>query len=154
MMISIWIRSFTRSWIQCRTFCSCVVIVKCKYCKNVNVTRKYNDNPKSETKNRKQRRAAAKPAACHIIVHIHSDIHNKSMMREYLHQFYAHLFADAPVLPLCFISGNENIDSDSNAEDMVTRLSGCTSEFDTRCYFNVRSKADISQLNPPHSTNN
>jgi len=26
--------------------------------------------------------------------------------------------------------------------------------YDTRCYFNVRSKADISQLNLPHGTNN
>jgi len=24
--------------------------------------------------------------------------------------------------------------------------------YDTRCYFNVRSKADISQLNLPHGT--
>ena len=27
-------------------------------------------------------------------------------------------------------------------------------EYDTRCYFNVRSKADISQLNLPHGTDN
>jgi len=26
--------------------------------------------------------------------------------------------------------------------------------YDTRCYFNVRSKADMSQLNLPHGTNN
>jgi len=26
--------------------------------------------------------------------------------------------------------------------------------YDTRCYFNVRSKADISQLNLPHETDN
>jgi len=34
----------------------------------------------------------------------------------------------------------------------------CTSlhkiRYDTRCYFNVRSKADISQLNLPHGTDN
>ena len=29
-----------------------------------------------------------------------------------------------------------------------------TIRYDTRCYFNVRSKADISQLNPVHGTNN
>jgi len=29
-----------------------------------------------------------------------------------------------------------------------------TIRYDTRCYFNVRSKADISQLNLPHGTNN
>jgi len=27
-------------------------------------------------------------------------------------------------------------------------------EYDTRCYFNVRSKVDMSQLNLPHGTNN
>ena len=26
--------------------------------------------------------------------------------------------------------------------------------YDTRCYFNVRSKADMSQFNLPHGTNN
>ena len=26
--------------------------------------------------------------------------------------------------------------------------------YDTRCYFNVRSKADMSRLNLPHETNN
>ena len=28
-----------------------------------------------------------------------------------------------------------------------------TLQYDTRCYFNVRSKADTSQLNLPHGTN-
>ena len=31
---------------------------------------------------------------------------------------------------------------------------GDTIRYDTRCYFNVRSKADISQLNLPHGTDN
>ena len=30
--------------------------------------------------------------------------------------------------------------------------SGDDIRYDTRCYFNVRSKADISQLNLPHDT--
>ena len=30
----------------------------------------------------------------------------------------------------------------------------CTIRYDMRCYFNVRSKADISQLNLPHGTDN
>jgi len=30
----------------------------------------------------------------------------------------------------------------------------CSVLYDTRCYFNVRSKADISQLNLPHGTDN
>ena len=29
-----------------------------------------------------------------------------------------------------------------------------TIQYDTRCYFNVRSKADISRLNLPHGTEN
>ena len=29
-----------------------------------------------------------------------------------------------------------------------------TIRYDTRCYFNVRSKADMSQLNLPHGNNN
>jgi len=31
---------------------------------------------------------------------------------------------------------------------------GLTIRYDTRYYFNVRSKADISQLNLPHGTDN
>jgi len=33
-------------------------------------------------------------------------------------------------------------------------LHGCTIRYDTRCYFNVHSKADMSQLNLPHGTDN
>ena len=29
-----------------------------------------------------------------------------------------------------------------------------TIRYDTRCYFNLRSKADMSQLNLPHGTDN
>jgi len=29
-----------------------------------------------------------------------------------------------------------------------------TMRYDTRCYFNVRSKADMSQLNLPHGNDN
>ena len=29
-----------------------------------------------------------------------------------------------------------------------------TIRYDTRCYFNARSKADMSQLNLPHGTDN
>jgi len=34
------------------------------------------------------------------------------------------------------------------------RTDGRTDRYDTRCYFNVRSKADMSRLNLPHGTNN
>ena len=30
-------------------------------------------------------------------------------------------------------------------------IASCTIRYDTRCYFNVRSKADMSQLNLPHA---
>ena len=33
-------------------------------------------------------------------------------------------------------------------------ISHDTMRYDTRCYFNVRSKADISQLNLPHGNDN
>ena len=34
------------------------------------------------------------------------------------------------------------------------RIFGALDVYDTRCYFNVRSKADMSQLSLPHGTNN
>ena len=34
------------------------------------------------------------------------------------------------------------------------RTIGWTIRYDTRCYFNVRSKANMSQLNLPHGTDN
>ena len=44
----------------------------------------------------------------------------------------------------------------SAAPNSVHREQKCadTIRYDTRCYFNVRSKADISQLNLPHGTDN
>jgi len=39
----------------------------------------------------------------------------------------------------------------SSTEEGLGSLSG-TIRYDTRCYFNVRSKADISQLNLPHGS--
>ena len=53
----------------------------------------------------------------------------------------------------------------ANVGDSLRRLSSLqhriynllahgTIRYDTRCYFNVRSKADISQLNLPHGTDN
>jgi len=36
----------------------------------------------------------------------------------------------------------------------VVSAATATIRYDTRCYFNVRSKADISQLNLPHGTDN
>jgi len=37
---------------------------------------------------------------------------------------------------------------------LIHRLLTAMIRYDTRCYFNVRSKADISQLNLPHGTDN
>ena len=52
-------------------------------------------------------------------------------------------------------SAAETKESDSRVEfwnEQLVRV--CTIRYDTRCYFNVRSKADISQLNLPHGTDN
>ena len=38
--------------------------------------------------------------------------------------------------------------------DHTVAIASTTIRYDTRCYFNVRSKADISQLNLPHGTDN
>jgi len=46
-------------------------------------------------------------------------------------------------------------DSDSCTDcSCIWRVSCDDHSYDTRCYFNVRSKADISQLNLPHGTDN
>ena len=43
---------------------------------------------------------------------------------------------------------------DGQHQDVDRALRGRVIRYDTRCYFNVRSKADISQLNLPHGTDN
>jgi len=40
------------------------------------------------------------------------------------------------------------------SQRQVKHQCGVTIRYDTRCYFNVRSKADVSQLNLPHGTDN
>ena len=57
----------------------------------------------------------------------------KGMINAFLHRMYKYHFVSE-----CF-------DIDSIVD---------TIRYDTRCYFNVRSKADISQLNLPHGTDN
>ena len=42
--------------------------------------------------------------------------------------------------------------SDRQTDRQTDRMN--TRRYDTRCYFNVRSKADTSQLNLPHGTDN
>ena len=53
-------------------------------------------------------------------------------------------------------NGNYAIDRWRSYAESVTRISlpRKSSRYDTRYYFNVRSKADISQLNLPHGTDN
>ena len=50
--------------------------------------------------------------------------------------------------PSPFTSDTSSFNNSSCNTHMVTI------RYDTRCYFNVRSKADISQLNLPHGTDN
>ena len=40
--------------------------------------------------------------------------------------------------------------------EKIRKVQSCmnNTRYDTRCYFNVRSKADISQLNLPHENDN
>ena len=42
----------------------------------------------------------------------------------------------------------------SQMNDVKIQVHNDTIRYDTRCYFNVRSKANMSQLNLPHRTNN
>jgi len=42
----------------------------------------------------------------------------------------------------------------SDHAQSINQYSFITIRYDTRCYFNVRSKADMSQLNLPHGTDN
>ena len=37
---------------------------------------------------------------------------------------------------------------------LKSSVDALTIRYDTRCYFNVRSKANMSQLNLPHGTDN
>jgi len=46
--------------------------------------------------------------------------------------------------------GNNN----NNKQFLNSKCIKMRLRYDTRCYFNVRSKADISQLNLPHGTDN
>ena len=43
---------------------------------------------------------------------------------------------------------------DATTQGLSCKRVESTIRYDTRCYFNVRSKADISQLNLPHGTDN
>jgi len=49
----------------------------------------------------------------------------------------------------CDAGGGVNLHGDNASSHLVITI-----RYDTRCYFNVRSKADISQLNLPHGTDN
>ena len=48
----------------------------------------------------------------------------------------------------------ETNEAGGQLEDFCLEHQLATIRYDTRCYFNVRSKADISQLNLPHGTDN
>ena len=63
-------------------------------------------------------------------------------------------------LPVSWDDRSEIIRSQTlvSARDKVTQCTRNVAQprplYDTRCYFNMRSKADMSQLNLPHGTDN
>ena len=61
-------------------------------------------------------------------------------------------------VPCLFMIAEVSIRCPKNPEVGIRRIPAYTPQYttgyDTRCYFNVRSKADISQLNLPHGTDN
>jgi len=58
-------------------------------------------------------------------------------------------------LVLCrMIAARTTISRYADAPAVKAVFTGAAIRYDTRCYFNVRSKADISQLNLPHGTDN
>jgi len=44
--------------------------------------------------------------------------------------------------------------SEAELQELVDRLDRVSRKYDTRCYFNVRSKADMNRLNLPHGDDN
>ena len=58
------------------------------------------------------------------------------------------------VLSPIWLNMNRIFDPLSAAEANVKRMFGTALRYDTRCYFNVHSKADMSQLNLPHGNDN
>ena len=61
-------------------------------------------------------------------------------------------------LQVCTLLQTDNHASNPSLSFLQARCPTCRPtnniRYDTRCYFNVRSKADMSQLNLPHGTNN
>jgi len=55
------------------------------------------------------------------------------------------------IIIIIIIMDHSLVDTAATARLLPQKL---TIRYDTRCYFNVRSKADISQLNLPHGTDN
>ena len=54
------------------------------------------------------------------------------------------------------VASNEPVNNDnrSNRQPLIDDDHGLCDQYDTRCCFNVRSKANMSQLNLPHGTDN
>ena len=66
-----------------------------------------------------------------------------------------HLLSSEPFLKLPDLNKEFILQTDASNRSLGDVSSrNDTIRYDTRCYFNVRSKADISQLNLPHGTDN
>jgi len=75
----------------------------------------------------------------------------------YVGQLLSYTVCPQKIEPLNILQQQPQICSDLN-KILHTQDDICYKHYyvryDTRCYFNVRSKADISQLNLPHGTDN
>jgi len=66
--------------------------------------------------------------------------------------FFARFARESRFVPLTFKIVAPPLHRDVGAYGNIKEYD--TIRYDTRCYFNVRSKADMSQLNLPHRNNN
>jgi len=72
----------------------------------------------------------------------------------YIHDHLVSAIGSQKVSCLCLLDHSAAFDTIDH-DIFITRLSSWFGiRYDTRCYFNVRSKTDISQLNLPHGTDN
>ena len=68
------------------------------------------------------------------------------ILKRWQNAWYQQIIATKVLLGNRILYAEYDIDAMKNTNNMI--------RYDTRCYFNVRSKANMSQLNLPHGTDN